>query len=248
MGNQEWLIGVIKVQELSIMYKIREWEQLPDYMKQEALKPYYNLLRKKRVSLLIKRCFDVAMSFMMLLLLSPVFLVLAVWIKSDSKGPVFFRQVRVTQYGRLFKIIKFRTMVNDAESKGAQVTSKNDARITRVGEKIRKYRLDEFPQLINVLFGDMSFVGTRPEVPKYVKRYDDEMYATLLLPAGITSEASIRYKDEDELLSQYADIMSSDSIYIKKILPEKMKWNLKAIKEFSLWNEIKVMINTVIRV
>lgn len=230
------------------MYKIREWEELPDYMKQEAVKPYYSVLRKKSGCLFVKRCFDIVVSLLMLVLLSPVFLVLAVWIKSDSRGPVFFRQVRVTQYGRLFKIIKFRTMVNDAEEKGAQVTSKNDARITKVGARIRKYRLDEFPQLINVLFGDMSFVGTRPEVPKYVKRYDDEMYATLLLPAGITSEASIRYKDEDELLSRYADSMSSDSIYIKKILPEKMKWNLKAIKEFGLWDDVKVMINTVIRV
>lgn len=230
------------------MFKIREWEQLPDYMKQEAVKPYYHLLKKRRNSLVVKRCFDVVVSLILLLLLSPVFLVLAVWIKSDSKGPVFFRQVRVTQYGRLFKIIKFRTMVNDAEAKGAQVTSKNDARITKVGEKIRRYRLDEFPQLINVLLGDMSFVGTRPEVPKYVKRYTKEMYATLLLPAGITSEASIRYKDEDELLEQYRDTMSPDNIYVKKILPEKMKWNMKAIKDFGLWNDVKVMINTVIRV
>lgn len=227
------------------MFKLREWEQLPDYMRQEAVQPYYNILKNRGISLCVKRCFDIVASFIMLLLLSPVFLVLAVWIKSDSKGPVFFRQVRVTQYGRLFKIIKFRTMVNDAEAKGAQVTSKNDARITKVGEKIRKYRLDEFPQLINVLFGDMTFVGTRPEVPKYVKRYNKEMYATLLLPAGITSEASIRYKDEDELLSGVENV---DEVYVKEVLPNKMKYSLKSIKEFSCKNELLAMLRTIFAV
>ena len=180
---------------------LKKWENLPEEFKNEAVRPYYEYLKKKQISLIFKRIFDIFVSIILLILLSPIFLALAIFIKIDSKGPVFFRQSRVTQYNKEFKIFKFRTMVNDAEKLGAQVTSQNDSRITKVGEKIRKYRLDEISQLINVLIGDMTFVGTRPEVRKYVDAYTDEMMATLLLPAGITSNASIEYKDEDEILS-----------------------------------------------
>lgn len=224
------------------MIKVRSWEQLPAYMQNEQVRPYYDILKKKTFSLILKRMFDIVMSLLLLILFSPIFLVVSIWIKLDSKGPVFFRQERVTTYGKRFRIFKFRTMVNHAESKGTLVTVGNDARITRVGEKIRHVRLDEIPQLLNVLAGDMTFVGTRPEVVKYVNAYTDEMYATLLLPAGITSVASIQYKDEDEILSKSDD---PDTTYIQEVLPDKMKYNLESIRNFSFGNEIKTMIDTV---
>lgn len=195
--------------------QFREWDDIPEFMKNEDVKKYYEILRKKRFSLKVKRFFDVTASFVLILFLSPVFLILSVWIKTDSKGPVYFKQERVTQYGRKFSIFKFRTMVINADRTGSLVTVQNDSRITAVGRKIRKYRLDEIPQLFNILAGDMSFVGTRPEVRKYVDEYSDEMKATLLLPAGVTSEASIRYKDEDELLKDAVDV---DEVYIHEIL------------------------------
>lgn len=225
--------------------QFREWDDIPEFMKNEDVKKYYEILRKKRFSLKVKRFFDVTASFVLILLLSPVFLILSVWIKTDSKGPVYFKQERVTQYGRKFSIFKFRTMVINADRTGSLVTVQNDSRITAVGRKIRKYRLDEIPQLFNILAGDMSFVGTRPEVRKYVEEYSDEMKATLLLPAGVTSEASIRYKDEDELLKDAGDV---DEVYIQKILPEKMRWNLRAIRRFSLPGELSTMVRTVFHV
>ena len=225
--------------------QFREWDDIPEFMKNEDVKKYYEILRKKRFSLKVKRFFDVTASFVLILLLSPVFLILSVWIKTDSKGPVYFKQERVTQYGRKFSIFKFRTMVINADRTGSLVTVQNDSRITVVGRKIRKYRLDEIPQLFNILAGDMSFVGTRPEVRKYVDEYSDEMKATLLLPAGVTSEASIRYKDEDELLKDAVDV---DEVYIQKILPEKMRWNLRAIRRFSLPGELSTMVRTVFHV
>ena len=225
--------------------QFREWDDIPEFMKNEDVKKYYEILRKKRFSLKVKRFFDVTASFVLILLLSPVFLILSVWIKTDSKGPVYFKQERVTQYGRKFSIFKFRTMVVNADRAGSLVTVQNDSRITVVGRKIRKYRLDEIPQLFNILAGDMSFVGTRPEVRKYVDEYSDEMKATLLLPAGVTSEASIRYKDEDELLKDAVDV---DEVYIQKILPEKMRWNLRAIRRFSLPGELSTMVRTVFHV
>ena len=225
--------------------QFREWDDIPEFMKNEDVKKYYEILRKKRFSLKVKRFFDVTASFVLILLLSPVFLILSVWIKTDSKGPVYFKQERVTQYGRKFSIFKFRTMVVNADRAGSLVTVQNDSRITVVGRKIRKYRLDEIPQLFNILAGDMSFVGTRPEVRKYVEEYSDEMKATLLLPAGVTSEASIRYKDEDELLKDAVDV---DEVYIQKILPEKMRWNLRAIRRFSLPGELSTMVRTVFHV
>ena len=217
---------------------LRKWDNLPDSIRTEEVRPYYDILKRHTFGLILKRCFDVIMSLLLLIILSPVFLVLAVWIKIDSQGPVFFRQVRITQYGREFRIFKFRTMVNDAEKKGSLVTTLQDARITNVGKKIRHVRLDEIPQLINVLIGDMTFVGTRPEVPKYVASYTKEMWATLLLPAGVTSEASIEYKDEDDLIS---DAMNPDETYIKVVLPQKMNYNLDAIRFFSLKSEIKTL-------
>ena len=223
---------------------MRSWENIPEELKTKECRKYYDILRKKRISLIFKRLFDVFVALILLIILSPVFLVLAIAIKIDSKGPVFYRQVRVTQYGKQFRIHKFRSMVNDAD-KGSQITVGNDSRITRVGSFIRKCRLDEICQLIDVLEGNMTFVGTRPEVPKYVEQYSAEMMATLLLPAGITSEASIYYKDEARLLDGVED---TDGIYVEKILPEKMRYNLKSIKKFGFWRDIKIMFMTVFAV
>lgn len=224
---------------------LREWEDLPESLKNDSVKEYYELLDKKRISLFFKRIFDILVSFSMLLILLPVLLIIAIAIKFDSQGPVFFRQVRVTQYGDHFKIFKFRTMVSDAENLGTQITLKNDKRITRVGEFIRKSRLDELPQLIDILRGKMTFVGTRPEIPKYVSAYTNEMMATLLLPAGVTSEASISYKDEALLLEGVEDV---DKVYIEEVLPRKMAYNLKAIREFSFLKDISLLFKTVIAV
>lgn len=221
---------------------LREWDKLPKYMRTEEVRPYYDRLQKARVGLALKRAFDVAVSAVMLVVLSPVMIGLSVAIALDSPGGVFFRQERITQYGRKFKIHKFRTMVANADKLGSQVTVKNDMRVTRVGSMIRKYRLDELPQLIDVLNGDMSFVGTRPEVTKYVKQYTPEMMATLLLPAGITSEASIRYKDEDKLLSAADDV---DKVYVEKVLPAKMVWNLESVRRFRFLREILTIFRTV---
>lgn len=189
--------------------------------------------------------FDLILSCVLIVLLSPVMLILAVAIKLDSPGTVMFRQVRVTQYGKEFRIFKFRTMVQNAQQLGTQVTVKGDNRITRMGHLLRKCRLDELPQLFNILLGEMSFVGTRPEVPKYVSRYTPEMMATLLLPAGVTSQASIQYKDEDRLLENAQD---ADKTYVEQVLPGKMEYNLKSILEFSIWKDFKTMIDTVVAV
>lgn len=225
--------------------KLVRWNELPSDLQVDIIKEYYDIIYNKRKTLRIKRLFDIVLSFILLIILFPVFLVISIFIKIDSKGPVLFKQTRVTQYGRRFEIYKFRTMVKDADKKGSQVTQNNDIRITSVGAKLRGLRLDELPQLINVFLGDMSFVGTRPEVPKYVSEYTNEMKATLLLPAGITSLASIKYKDEAKLLADSNDI---NKTYIDIILPEKMKYNLEAIKGFSFWSDIKTMINTIIAI
>lgn len=221
------------------------WEKLPPQMQTEAVKPYYEILQKKQIGLIFKRSFDIVVSLIMLLILSPVFLILAIAIKLDSKGPVFYRQVRVTQYGKEFRIFKFRTMVNNADKIGSQVTVGGDSRITRVGKVIRECRLDEIGQLLNILGGSMTFVGTRPEVPKYVEKYTSEMWATLLLPAGVTSEASIRYKDEAALLDAAEDV---DATYIQDVLPGKMKYNLRSIQEYSFFKDIETMFQTVFAV
>ena len=218
-----------------------KWEELPDSMRTEAVRPYYDYLRTRTMGLFLKRAFDVVVSAVMLLILSPVFLLLAIVIKLDSPGPVFYRQVRVTQFGRQFRIFKFRTMVSNADKIGTQVTVKNDSRVTRVGKLIRKCRLDEICQLIDVLRGTMTFVGTRPEVPKYVEAYEPEMMATLLLPAGVTSEASIFFKDEEKLLNGVTDV---DAAYIQEVLPLKMVYNLRAIRHFGFWRDIRLMFMT----
>lgn len=224
---------------------MKKWDELPEEFQNDAVRPYYEILKKKTGSLLVKRVFDIVVSFIMLLVLSPVFLVLAIAIKLDSPGPVFFRQVRVTQYGKRFRIFKFRSMVSNADRMGSQVTVGNDSRITRVGKLIRKCRLDELCQLIDILRGTMTFVGTRPEVPKYVEAYTEEMMATLLLPAGVTSLASIMYKDEDALLSDAEDV---DAVYIRDVLPGKMCYNLRAIEEYSFFGDIRLLFMTVFAV
>lgn len=221
---------------------MKKWENLPSEMQTEEVRKYYDILRKKRIGLLIKRMFDVVVSLVLLILFSPIFLILAIAIKLDSKGPVFYRQVRVTQYGKRFRIFKFRSMAQSADQ-GSQVTVGNDCRVTRVGRWVRKCRLDEISQLLDVLRGTMTLVGTRPEVPKYVESYTPEMMATLLLPAGVTSLASIYYKDEATLLKDADDV---DKTYIQDILPGKMYYNLKAIEKFSFWQDIRVMVMTVL--
>lgn len=224
---------------------LKDWDELPKYMRTDAVRPYYEKLKRKKVSLALKRMFDLFVSFILLLLLSPVMIALSIAIATDSKGGVFFRQERITQYGRKFRIHKFRTMVADAESVGSQVTVKNDMRVTKIGAKLRKCRLDELPQLIDIFLGDMSFVGTRPEVTRYVKRYQPEMFATLLLPAGVTSEASIQYKDEDRLLEAADNV---DDVYVNEVLPGKMKYNLESIEKFNFFTEIWTMVKTVLAV
>ncbi len=225
------------------------WNKLPETMKNEQVRSYYEKLKKKRASLVVKRVFDIVVSLIMLILLSWLFLILAAAIKIDSSGPVFYRQVRVTTGNRDFRIFKFRTMVSNADVIGSLVTTGNDSRITKVGAKIRKCRLDEIPQLLNILKGEMSFVGTRPEVRKYVDRYTDEMMATLLMPAGVTSLASISFKDEDELIDTYTDKgMSVDDAYIQKVLPEKMNYNLEYMNHFGFWGDLKLMIRTFVSV
>lgn len=220
---------------------MRKWECLPESMKTEAVRPYYDALSRKKAGLAAKRILDLVTAAAMLIVLSPLLLIISAAIKLGSRGPVFYRQVRVTQYGREFEIHKFRTMIPGADGMGTLVTVENDPRITRVGAFLRKFRLDELPQLLDILAGNMSFVGTRPEVPHYVAAYTDEMMATLLLPAGITSEASIRYIDEAELLGKAED---ADKTYIEQILPEKMKYNLESIMDFSLWREFGTMLRT----
>lgn len=222
-----------------------KWENLPEFMQTDEVRPYYNALRRKRLSLFFKRVFDVIASAIMLVLFSPLFLILAIAIKIDSPGPVFFRQERVTQYGRHFRIFKFRSMIQNADKKGSSVTVGGDSRITRVGRFIRKYRLDETSQLIDIFRGTMTFVGTRPEVPKYVERYTPEMLATLLLPAGVTSLASIKFKEEADLIASADDV---DSVYVEMILPRKMEYNLSYLNSFSFFWDLKLMVDTVLAV
>lgn len=224
---------------------MKKFENLPKEMQTEVVREYYDVLVNHKMSLAIKRVFDFVIALMLLIVLSPLLLILSALVGLTSRGGVFFRQVRVTTYGRTFRIFKFRTMVNGADHMGSQVTTNHDARVTKVGRFLRKVRLDELPQLLNILAGQMSIVGTRPEVPKYVDEYTDEMRATLLLPAGVTSLASIMYKDEERLLSQGEDV---DDIYVHQVLPEKMKYNLDYVKTFTFGGDIKLMFQTVIAV
>ncbi len=224
---------------------LKKWEDIPKEMQTDEVYKYYQILRRKKFSLICKRVFDIVVSAILLVLVAPIFLILAIAIKCESKGPVFYRQERVTQYGKRFKIFKFRTMVQNADKIGAQVTVSNDARITRVGGLIRKCRLDEISQLIDIFRGTMTFVGTRPEVSKYVEHYTPEMWATLLLPAGVTSIASIYFKDEAELLD---NAINTDKVYVEDILPAKMYYNLKGLEEYSFFGDIKIMFMTIFAV
>ena len=224
---------------------LRKWDDLPEFMKTEEVKPYYEVLNKRRGSLVLKRMVDLIGGVVLLVLLAIPMAIIAVMIKLDSEGPVFYRQERISSYGRKFRIHKFRTMVSNADKIGTAVTVGNDSRITKIGAKLRGCRLDELPQVLDLISGDMSFVGTRPEAVRYVEKYKPEYMATLLLPAGITSEASIRYKDETELLDAADDV---DRVYVEEVLPGKMKFNLQSIEKFSFWGDIATMFRTVFAV
>ena len=225
--------------------RFREWDELPEFMKVLEVKPYYDTLRNHKTELILKRFFDVIVASGLFVIFAIPMCILAIVIKIDSPGPVFYRQERVTAYGRIFRIHKFRTMVHNAEQIGTSITVSEDKRVTRVGKKLRNFRLDELPQIFDILEGTMSFVGTRPEAVKYVKQYKQKYFATLLLPAGITSEASIRYKDEYKLLDASNNV---DKIYLEQVLPAKMKWNLESIRRFGFFREILTMIRTVLAV
>lgn len=227
------------------MKMLREWKDLPDFMRIPEVRPYWELLNKKRGQLALKRVFDFVVALILLVILAIPMLIISVMIKLDSPGTIFYRQERVTAYGKHFKIHKFRTMVSNADKIGSAVTVSGDSRITKVGAKLRRLRLDELPQILDILGGTMSFVGTRPEAVKYVEQYQPEFRATLLMPAGITSEASIRYKDEDKLLNAVDDV---DKVYIEQVLPAKMKWNLESIRRFRFLREIFTMFRTVLAV
>ncbi len=224
---------------------LKDWDELPDFMRVPEVRPYYDILKRKQFSLLLKRVFDFVTALMLLIILAIPMAVIAIWIKLDSEGPVFYRQERVTTYGKHFRIHKFRTMVNNADKIGTAVTVSGDARITKVGQKLRDLRLDELPQVFDVLAGTMSFVGTRPEAVKYVEQYRPKYYATLLMPAGITSEAAIRYKDEAKLLDAADNV---DKVYVEQVLPEKMRWNLETVQHFSVQKDVATMFRTVFAV
>lgn len=224
---------------------LKKWSKLPENLQNEKVRPYYDILRKKTFSLIVKRFFDIVFSLLFILVFSPLYLILMILVAVDSGFPIFYLQKRVTQNGKIFKVLKFRSMVTNADKLGSLVTVGDDKRVTRVGHFLRKFRLDELPQIFNVFSGDMTFVGTRPEVEKYVAAYSDEMLATLLLPAGVTSLTSILYKDEAKLLKNAAD---TDRTYIDEILPQKMVYNLEYLKNFSLWRDIKTALKTVFAV
>ena len=224
---------------------LRKWEDLRRFMQCAEVKEYYDILAKKKLSLKLKRAFDIVAGAGILVITAIPMLIISIKIATESSGGVLYRQERITRYGKKFRIHKFRTMVANADKIGSAVTISGDSRITPTGAFLRKYRLDELPQVFDVLAGNMSFVGTRPEATKYVKKYTKEMRATLLMPAGITSEASIQYKDEAELLDAADDV---DKVYVERVLPEKMKYNLESIRKFSLWRELMTMIKTVLAV
>ena len=220
---------------------MRKWEELPKFMQCDEVREYYEILSKKKLSLKLKRGFDVLAGIIILTVTAIPMLIISIKIATESPGGVFYRQERITTYGKKFRIHKFRTMVVNADQIGSAVTVYGDSRITPTGAVLRKYRLDELPQVFDVLAGNMSFVGTRPEATRYVKKYTKEMTSTLLLPAGITSEASIRYKNEATLLDAADDV---DRVYVEEILPGKMKYNLESLKRFSFWSEIATMLRT----
>lgn len=224
---------------------LKRWKDLPVFMRVDEVRPYWEGLWRKRGQLVLKRIFDFVVALVLLIILAIPMGIIALLIKKEDPGPVFYRQERVTTYGKHFRIHKFRTMVVNADKIGTAVTVGEDPRITKVGKKLRSLRLDELPQVLDVISGDMSFVGTRPEAVKYVEQYKPEYYATLLMPAGITSEASIRYKDEAKLLDAAADV---DKVYMEQVLPAKMVWNLESVRRFRFLREILTMFRTVFAV
>ena len=217
------------------------YSQLSEDMKNEFTEKCMALLSRKRASLAVKRAFDIIVSLIILIVLSPLLLLIALAVKLDSKGPVFYRQVRVGRYGKDFRIYKFRTMVQDADKVGPPLTMGRDPRITRVGGLIRKCRLDEFSQLFNVLGGSMSLVGPRPEVRRYVEKYKPEYMQTLLIRPGVTAPSSIAFKDEDKILNAESD---PEKVYVEKILPPKMELNLEYMKDMSVLNDVKIIFKT----
>ena len=199
------------------------------------------LMRKKRVALFFKRAFDLFASGLGLCVLILPFLILAFLIRVSSEGPVFFRQVRVGKGGKEFRIFKFRTMVADAEKRGLQITVGQDARITGIGKFLRKTKLDELPQLINVFFGQMSFVGPRPEVPKYVNLYDAYQRNILRIRPGITELASIVYRNESEVLEKSEN---PEETYIHEIMPEKIRLNLQYMQKMNVFYDVYLILKT----
>ncbi len=223
---------------------VKQFEKLPKDFQNEAVRPYFDYLRTRRGSLFAKRAMDLVVSFILLILMSPFMLAAAVAVKVSSKGPVFYLQKRVGIYGKPFSIYKFRTMVQNADKMGAHVTvGERDPRITKVGHFLRVTRIDEFPQMLNVLKGDMTIIGTRPEVPRYVEKYTDEMKATLLMQPGASGAASIEYSKENEMLKDQAD---PEQYYIDVILPDKMAINLKYLRSFSVWKDFVLIFRTVL--
>lgn len=228
---------------------MKKWNNLPEFMRNDEVKKYYDILQHKKISLFIKRLFDIILSSIGLIIISPILIIVSIIIKIDSKGPIFFRQERVTTNNRTFKIFKFRTMVENADKIGTLVTVGEDKRITKVGKFIRKCKIDELPQLINILIGDMTFIGTRPEVRKYVDCYTDEMKATLLMRAGVTSIASIKFRNESEIMDKYMKKeKDADKVYIERVLPEKMKYNLEYIEKFNMFYDLGTIINTILAI
>ena len=245
MPARKGSISLVRLFIERIKVVLKKWDDLPEFMRTPEVRPYWEVLNKKRGQLVLKRIFDFVVSIILFVILAIPMAIIAILIKTDSEGPVFYRQERVTTYGKHFRIHKFRTMVSNADKIGTAVTVGNDSRITKIGSKLRGHRLDELPQVFDVISGDMSFVGTRPEAVKYVERYKPEYNATMLMPAGITSEASIRYKDEDKLLNAADDV---DDVYVNTVLPEKMKWNLESIRRFRFLREVLTMFRTVFAV
>ncbi|MBQ2755383.1 MAG: sugar transferase [Oscillospiraceae bacterium] len=220
---------------------INEWQKLPDEMKNKEVLMTLEQLCKKRGMLKIKRAADVCISLLLIAGLSPVMAAAAIVVAAESEGGILFRQRRITQYGRVFEILKFRTMYV-SEREGSLLTAADDSRITKVGKVLRKTKTDELPQLFNVLRGEMSLVGVRPEVERFVQRYTPQMMTTLLLPAGMTSPASLAFSNEEQLLSRAKD---REREYIEKILPQKMKLNIDYLENFSLKKDAGVLLKTV---
>ena len=219
---------------------MRSWNKLPSPINNDTVKPIYDLLKRRWFYRFIKRAFDLFASLFLLILLFLPSLIIGIIIVCDSRGGMFFCQTRVGRYGKQFRIVKFRTMRKDSEG-NQHITHKNDNRITKVGKFLRKTHLDEFPQLLNVIAGQMSFIGTRPEVQQFVDQYQDEWYATLLMRPGITSTASYSCDDEAKVLEEG----NADEIYLNKVLPMKMAMNVEDIKKMSPGRDIKILWKTV---